>query len=142
MPGPDSGCKTFRPTATPTVSRLIRSTITSTCRCPRVVPIAKPSPPMVAWASMPRSNISGGLRPALLRGRNLSDQRLLVAHHFPVPAALGPQFADEDSSETQRRAFRELHAALIGDESIVRPERLNLEKLQKIIGVHAVLDFT
>jgi hypothetical protein len=43
-------------TATPTAWRQIRSTITSSCRCPRVAAIVKPSPPMVAWASMRRSN--------------------------------------------------------------------------------------
>src|SRR5579863_3701169 len=126
-PGPGCGCKTYRRTATRTASRSIRSTITSSCRCPRAAPIARPSSPMVAWVCMQRSE--------------LPDQRLLIAHHLPVAAALGPQFADEHPAEPKRRAFRELHAALVGDEGIVGSERLHLKELQQVVGVHAVFDF-
>src|SRR5579863_1192128 len=126
-PGPGYGCKTYPRTAMRTVSRPTRSTTTSSCRCRRAAPIARPSSPMVAWVCMRRSE--------------LPDQRLLVAHHLPVAATFGPQFADEHSSEPKRRGLRELHAALVGDEGIVGSERLHLKELQQVVGVHAVLDF-
>jgi hypothetical protein len=34
-----------------------------------------------------------------------------------------------------------LYGGLVGDESVVWPERLNLEKLEQIVGVFALLDF-
>src|ERR1700733_683104 len=149
-PAPGSGCRTFPPTATPTASRLIRLTTTSSCRCLRAAAIANPSRRTAAWVCTPRSSFQRregleGSAPAAHcggapgRGR-LADQGLLVAHHLPLAAAAGPQLADEDPAETQRRGARKLHAALVRDESVIRTQRLHLEELQQVAGVHAVLD--
>jgi len=54
---------------------------------------------------------------------------------------LSPKFADENSSEMEGRGSWELHTTLVGHESIVPPERLNLEHLKRVIGKHAMFDF-
>src|SRR5208337_1092320 len=102
--------------ATPTASRPIRTTTTSSCRCLRVgIANRKPltaalgcSRPSSGNAELIRKRepgftlVDSGFR-FLGGAANLPDGRLLIAHHLPFPVPLGPKFADENSPETNGR---------------------------------------
>src|SRR5215472_16611240 len=75
----------------------------------------------------------------LFERAKLSDDRFLIAHHFPVTVAIRPKFADEDPPKECGGASWESHGAFIGDESVVRSKLLHLEKLKRIFHKHAVL---
>src|ERR1700722_7529500 len=131
MPAEGNGCKMYRRTAMRTASPPIRSTITSSCLCPRAG-IASRKPGFTA--------LDSGFR--TYAASNLLHERLLVAHHLPFPISIRPKLADEHPSEPRGRPLGKLHGALIRDERVVRPEGLHLEELQQIIAKHAVFHFS